>query len=86
LVGFWKNSDSEFSQKPQEGIGCPSAPLKGDQMGWNFGCKEQCSMLLQYQLNTCHLSIRFLGKSIQRLRGNALPWQWLVLDWPLNRK
>ncbi len=43
-------------------------------------------MLLQYQPNTCHLSIRFLGKSIQRLRGNALLWQWLVLDWPPNRK
>jgi hypothetical protein len=43
-------------------------------------------MLLRYQLSTCHLSISLLGKSIQRLRGNALPWQWRVLDWPPNRK
>jgi hypothetical protein len=55
-------------------------------MGWNFGCKEQCSMLLQYQPSTCHLSIHLLGKSIQHLRGNALPWQWHVLDRPPNRK
>jgi hypothetical protein len=27
-------------------------------MGWNFGCKEQCSRLPQYQPNTCHLSVR----------------------------
>jgi hypothetical protein len=32
-------------------------------MGWSFGCKEQCSMMLQYQPNTCHLSIRQLRKN-----------------------
>ncbi len=32
-----------FLMNPQEGIGCPSASLRRDQMGWNFGCKEQYS-------------------------------------------
>jgi hypothetical protein len=40
-------------------------------MGWNFGFKEQCSMLLKYQPNTCHLLIRLLEKSI---RGSGVCW------------
>jgi hypothetical protein len=43
-------------------------------------------MLLQYQPNTCHLSIRPLRKSIQPWQGNELLWQWHVLDWPLNQR
>jgi hypothetical protein len=53
-------------------------------MGLNFGCKEQCSKLLQYQPNTYHWLIRQSKKSSQCLQENAQPWQWHV--WPPNRK
>jgi hypothetical protein len=54
-------------------------------MGLNFGCKEQCSKLLQ---STKYLSLVNLSvnKSSQRLQENALPWQWHVWGGPLNRK
>jgi hypothetical protein len=41
-------------------------------------------MLLQYQPNTCHLSIRPLGKTIQRWQENAFLRQWRVFGWPPN--
>ncbi len=39
---------------------------EGGPMGLNFGCKEQCSKLLQYQPNTYHWSIHQLKTSSQR--------------------
>jgi hypothetical protein len=35
-----------FFMKPQEGIGCPSAPLRRGPDELEFGCKEQYSKLL----------------------------------------
>ncbi len=67
-------------------MGWPSAPLRRGQMGLNFGCKEQCSKLLQYQPNTYHWSICQSKKSSQHLRGNALLWQWHVWGKPPNQK
>jgi hypothetical protein len=55
-------------------------------MGLNFGCKEQCSKLLQYQPNTYHWSIRQLETSSQRLQENAWLWQWHVWKKQPNRK
>jgi hypothetical protein len=55
-------------------------------MGLNYGCKEQCSKLLQYQPNTCHWSICQSKKSSQRLEENAWPWQWHVWGRPPNQK
>jgi hypothetical protein len=59
-VKSWPWNCTVFLMKPQEGMVCPSAPLsKGpDGWGWNFGCREQCSKLPQYQPNTCHLLVR----------------------------
>ncbi len=55
-------------------------------MGLNFGCKEQCAKLLQYQPKTYHWSIRQSKKSSQRLQENASLLQWHVWGKPPNRK
>ncbi len=75
-----------FGWSPKRGLVAHLPLWEGDQMGWNFGCKEQCSRLPQYQPFTCHLSVRPWGKWVLHWLGNASPWQWHVLDWPLNRK
>ncbi len=59
-IGFKKFAlklDSFFNETPR-GDRLPICPFEnGGQMGWYFWNKGQCSVLPQYQPNTCHLSI-----------------------------
>jgi hypothetical protein len=71
---------------PQEGIGCPSAPLRRGPDGLEF--EVQGIMLKVAPVSTKNLSLvnSSVRKISQRWLGNALPWQWRVLEWPLNQK
>jgi hypothetical protein len=64
--------------KPQEGIGCPSAPLRRGPDGLEF--RLQGTMLNVAQVSTKCLS--FINLSVRKIN----PWQWRVSDWPPNRK
>jgi hypothetical protein len=60
-----------FLMKPQEGIGCSSAPWRRGPYGLEFWLQE--TMLKIAPVSTRYLSLVFcqLGKSIQLWRGNG---------------
>jgi hypothetical protein len=60
-----------FGIKPQEGMGCSSAPLRRGLDGLEFWLQGTMLKVLQYQPNIYHWSICQSRKSSQRLQENA---------------
>jgi hypothetical protein len=60
-----------FLIKPQEGMGCPSAPLRRGPDGLEFWLQGTLLKVAPESPNTCHWSIRQFKKSSQHLQENA---------------
>ncbi len=62
-----------FLNEAWRGDWLPICPFeKGDQMGWNFGCKEQYSKLFQYQPDNLSLVNSSVSKINPALAGKCI--------------